>query len=147
MTKQQPYISLFLRAALALTLLSAVADRFGYWGAQSVWGNWQNFVQYTETLVFYLPASLTEPAAFAATAAECIFAVLLLIGYKTKITAYLTGTLLLLFALSMAGSVGIKATLDYSVWVGSAAAFLLAVQNNYPFSIDAFLKNKIHNLK
>ncbi|WP_018345099.1 DoxX family membrane protein [Cytophaga aurantiaca] len=140
MTKQQSYISLFFRAALSLTLLSAVADRFGYWGTQSVWGNWQNFVQYTGTLTFYLPASLTEAAAIAATAAEGIFGILLLIGYKTKITAYLTGTLLLVFALSMVGSIGIKATLDYSVWVGSAASFLLAVQNAYPFSIDAFLK-------
>jgi uncharacterized membrane protein YphA (DoxX/SURF4 family) len=140
MTKQQTYVSLFLRIALSVTLLSAVADRFGYWGTQSVWGNWQNFVQYTGKLIYYLPAVLTEPAAITVTVAECIFAILLLIGYKTKITAYLTGTLILLFALSMAAAVGIKSTLDYSVWVTSAASFLLTVQNHYPFSIDKLLK-------
>jgi uncharacterized membrane protein YphA (DoxX/SURF4 family) len=142
MTKKQSYISLFARTAIAITLLSAVADRLGYWGTQSVWGNWQNFVHYTGTLTFYLPDFLTEPAAIAATAAECIFGILLMIGYKTKTIAYLTGTLLILFAVSMTGAAGIKATLDYSVWIGSAASFLLAVQNNYPLSIDALLKKQ-----
>jgi hypothetical protein len=34
------------------------------------------------------------------------------------------------FALSMSVSLGIKSLLDYSVWVGSAVAFLLAVSKN-----------------
>ncbi|WP_435522646.1 hypothetical protein [Chryseobacterium indoltheticum] len=45
--------------------------------------------------------------------------------------------LLLVFAfLSMSIALGIKAPLDYSVWVGSAAAFLLATLDKFPLSID-----------
>lgn len=95
---------LFLRIAIALSFLSAVADRFGFWGnAGSTgvsWGNWQNFVDYSNTLNFCLSPQLGEIAAVIATALEIIFAVLLLAGFKTKLTAVASGILLLIFALS-----------------------------------------------
>jgi uncharacterized membrane protein YphA (DoxX/SURF4 family) len=143
MTKtSKVYAQLFLRVALAATLLSAVADRFGYWGAQSVWGNWKNFVEYTRVLTFYLPDALTGLAATLATILEITFAILLLFGYQIRLTAKLTGALLLLFALSMAFSQGLKATLDYSVWIGSAACFLLAGFEKYDYSVDEMLTVK-----
>lgn len=119
---------LFLRLALAATLLSAVADRFGMWGANSAWGNWKNFQAYTRQLTFFLPQPLSLVCGYLATFLEIVFALLLLIGFKTKYVAVLTGLLLLLFALAMSISLGIKSALDYSVWVGSAAAFLLSQQ-------------------
>uniref|UniRef100_F4CC32 DoxX family protein n=1 Tax=Sphingobacterium sp. (strain 21) TaxID=743722 RepID=F4CC32_SPHS2 len=119
---------LFLRFALAMTMLSAVADRLGFWGDNSAWGNWQRFEEYTATLTFFLPPTLSRFSAYAATFLEIVLSLLLLLGLKLKWTAIATGILLLLFALSMTVSLGIKAPLDYSVWVGSAAAFLLAVQ-------------------
>lgn len=118
--------SLFLRLALTVTLLSAVADRFGLWGTKSAWGNWHNFQVYTRQLTFFLPQSISMVCGYAATFLEIIFALLLLIGFKTRYVASFTGLLLLLFALAMSISLGIKSTLDYSVWVGSAASFLLA---------------------
>lgn len=117
---------LFSRLALAATLLSAVADRFGLWGAHSVWGNWKNFQAYTRQLTFFLPQSLSIVCGYFATFLEIAFALLLLIGFKTRNVAMLTGLLLFLFALAMSISFGIKSALDYSVWVGSAGAFLLA---------------------
>ena len=117
---------LFLRFALAVTMLSAVADRFGFWGEHSAWGNWQNFEAYTTKLTFFLPPILSTGAAYVAITLEIILSLLLITGFKLKWTAIATGTLLLLFALSMSVALGIKAPLDYSVWVGSAAAFLLA---------------------
>lgn len=119
---------LFLRLALAAALLSAVADRFGLWGANSAWGNWKNFQAYTRQLTFFLPPSLSIVCGYVATFLEILFALLLLIGFKTKYVGMLTGLLLLLFALAMSISLGIKSALDYSVWVGSAAAFLLSQQ-------------------
>lgn len=131
---------LFLRFAIAITMLSAVADRFGFWGENSAWGNWENFEKYTKQLTFFLPEILSTFSAYAATFLEIIFPVMLIFGFKTKIAAYGTGFLLLIFAFSMVIALGIKAPLDYSVWVGSAGAFLLATQKEYFFSIDTLTK-------
>lgn len=125
------YTQFFLRLSLAITMLSAVADRFGIWGAHVAWGNWENFEKYTAQLTFFLPALLSKMSAYTATFLEIILPVLLLLGFKLKWTAMATGVLLLLFALSMSIALGVKAPLDYSVWIGSAAAFLLAAQSKY----------------
>ncbi|WP_223558483.1 DoxX family membrane protein [Chryseobacterium lathyri] len=134
--KNMKFPQLFLRIALAVTMLSAVADRFGFWGVNSAWGNWANFEAYTRKLTFFLPESLSIVSAYAATFFEIIFPLMLLVGWKIRIAAYGAGFLLLVFALSMTIALGVKAPLDYSVWVGSAGAFLLAVQPKYFFSID-----------
>src|ERR1700756_2876131 len=52
----------FLRLALGISLLSAVADRFGLWGVYGQpnvsWGNYARFVDYTAELNWFLPAFL-----------------------------------------------------------------------------------------
>lgn len=131
---------LFLRLAIAVTMLSAVADRFGFWGENSAWGHWENFEKYTKQLTFFLPEILSTFSAYVATFLEVIFPLMLIFGFKTRIAAYGTGFLLLIFALSMTIALGVKAPLDYSVWVGSTAAFLLATQEEYFFSIDTLTK-------
>ena len=133
---KNPISQLFLRLALSVTMFSAVADRFGFWGENSAWDNWQNFENYTRQLTSFLPESLSIFGAYFATTLEIILAIFLILGFKTKQTAIATGILLLMFALSMSISLGIKAPLDYSVWVGCASAFLLASQNQYQFSLD-----------
>ena len=138
--KDSIFPQLFLRLAISVTMLSAVADRFGFWGDNSAWGNWENFEKYTRQLTFFLPEMVSTFSAYAATFLEILFPLMLILGFKTKIAAYGTGFLLLVFALSMAIALGIKAPLDYSVWVGSAAAFLLATQKEYYFSIDTLTK-------
>ena len=140
-TINNQFQQLFLRLALGITLLSAVADRFGFWGKSSAWGNWQNFENYTTQITSFLPEFLSIFGAYAATFLETVFALLLILGYKTKWTAIGTGFLLLMFALSMSITLGVKAPLDYSVWIGSAAAFLLSSQNQFHFSIDNKIKN------
>ena len=134
---------LFLRLAIAVTMLSAVADRFGFWGENSAWGNWENFEKYTRQLTFFLPEILSTFSAYTATFLEIILPLMLIFGFKTKIAAYGTGFLLLIFALSMTIALGIKAPLDYSVWVGSAAAFLLATQKEFSLTIDNLTQKKI----
>lgn len=131
---------LFLRIALSVTMLSAVADRFGLWGKNSAWGNWENFENYTKQLTFFLPESLSVFSAYTATFFEILFPLMLIFGFKTKIAAFGTGFLLLIFALSMTIALGIKAPLDYSVWVGCGASFLLASQEKYSFTIDYLTK-------
>lgn len=142
MTDQKiSFPQLFLRFAIAVTMLSAVADRLGFWGENSAWGNWENFEKYTRKLTFFLPEILSTFSAYAATFLEIIFPLMLIFGFKTRTAAYGTGFLLLIFALSMTIALGLKAPLDYSVWVGSAAAFLLGSQKEYFFSIDILTKN------
>lgn len=129
------YHQLFLRVALATALLSAVADRFGLWPEQfSAWGNWKNFEDYTRQLTFFLPEMLSKVSAYAATLAEVVLGLLLLLGFKLKWTGLFTALLLAVFALSMTLALGIKSTFDYSVWVGSAGAFMLAGMNGLSFS-------------
>lgn len=138
------YSQLFVRVAMATAFLSAVADRLGFWGApgtaNAAWGNWANFVEYSNTLNFFVPEAMGEFLAIGATALETILGILLLIGYKTRLSAYCSGILLILFALTMTLSFGIKSTFNYSVWVGASACFLLATVQDFSFSLDAYLK-------
>lgn len=137
---QQKFTQLFVRIAVATAFLSAVADRIGLWGKYSSWGNWGSFLEYSNKLNFFAPEFLKEPLAIIATILEVVFAGLLIIGYKTKITANLSGILLLIFAFTMTFALGLKSTFDYSVWVSAGACFLLAEIDNYDYSLDKYLK-------
>jgi len=63
--------------------------------------------------------------------------VALVLGVFTRVAAFLSGWLLLLFALSMTFALGIKAPLNLSVFSASGAAFLLATCRKYPWSLDS----------
>ena len=77
---------------------------------------------------------LSKVSAYAATLAEVVLGLLLLLGFKLKWTGLFTALLLAVFALSMTLALGIKSTFDYSVWVGSGGAFMLAGMNGLSFS-------------
>jgi uncharacterized membrane protein YphA (DoxX/SURF4 family) len=139
------FSSVLLRFALGFSLLSAVADRFGLWGAfgrpHVAWGNFARFVAYTGQLNWFLPKATIPALAILSTCAETILAILLLLGWQTRIAAVLSGALLLSFAVTMTGALGIKVPLDFSVFSAAGGAFLLAGSTEYPFSIDQLRKN------
>lgn len=131
------FIKLFLRLAISLGFLSAVADRFGIWNQEvSVWGNWDSFLDYTKLINPWIPNPLIPTIGILATAAEIVFAILLIVGFKTELFAKLSGILLLIFALSMTFSTGIKGALDYSVFSASAAAFALSLMKEKHLELD-----------
>lgn len=133
-------IKLFLRLAIAMGFLSAVADRFGMWNADvAVWGNWHNFLEYTQLINPWFPEAFIPTLAILATGAEIVFAICLLIGFKTELVAKLSGVLLLVFALSMTFSTGIKGALDFSVFSASAAAFAISVLPGKYWELDALI--------
>ncbi|MGQ3013446.1 MAG: MauE/DoxX family redox-associated membrane protein [Flavobacteriales bacterium] len=142
----QKISQLILRVVLAATFLSAVADRSGCWGAPGepgvAWGNWENFRVYSNSLNRFVPESAGNVLAIVATLLEVLFALLLLLGFKTRFTALGSAALLGLFACSMSMSLGIKAPFDYSVWTGAAAALLLASLPSYAWSLDARLQRR-----
>ena len=139
-------IILLLRIALGIGFLSAVADRFGYWGLPGesgiAWGNWENFVQYVGKLNFGSSAAFANLLAIIATALEIAFGVLLIIGFKIKYIAFSSGILLLIFALEMSINTHLKSALDASVFAASFGAFLLSVQPEGKWSLDHLLQKK-----
>jgi putative oxidoreductase len=120
---------LLLRLALGATLLSAVADRFGIWGppgvATVVWGDWTHFVAYTAKVNSFLPGAFAPVLAIAATAAEALLGITLILGILRRPAAFASAALFALFAGAMTLSFGIKAPLNFSVFVDFAAALLL----------------------
>jgi len=133
-----------LRFALGLSFLSAVADRFGLWGAfgqpNVAWGNFSRFVEYTGKLNWFLPAAMIPALAVVSTGAEILLGLLLLIGWQTRITALLSGILLMSFGVAMTLALGIKAPLDFSVFSAAAGALLLAGWTRFPFSVDELVQ-------
>lgn len=130
-------VKIFLRLSIAAGFLSAVADRWGMWSVEySAWGNWDSFLEYTHVLNPWFPESSIPFIAILATTAEFVFAVCLILGLKTELVAFLSGVLLLIFALSMSFSIGVKAPLDFSVYTASAAAFALSLIKDKYLEID-----------
>lgn len=130
-TTAQRIASWALRLSLATAFLSAVADRFGLCGppgaANVAWGAWQPFVDYTGTLLFYLPQAVVQVAAISATVAESVLGIWLLLGWRLRVAAFASAALLLVFALAMVLALGVKAPLNYSVFSAAAAALALGV--------------------
>lgn len=136
-------IKLFLRFSISLGFLSASADRFGMWPKESsTWGNWDSFLDYTQVLNPWFPDALIPIIGATATAAEIVFAFFLILGFKTELFAKLSAILLLIFALSMTFSIGIKSAFDYSVFTASAAAFALSLIKEKYLELDILMAKK-----
>ena len=127
------YSAVYLRVALGLAFLSAVADRFGLWGASGeslvAWGNFQNFLNYTAQITPFFPTVMVPIIGWIVTILEIALGLMLITGFRIREVALLSGTLLLLFAIGMTVGVGIKSPLDCSVFTISAAAFYLSAKN------------------
>lgn len=138
------FSSVFLRFALGLSFLSAVADRFGWWGAfgepNVAWGNFARFVAYTGRLNWFLPHAIIPAIAVLSTCAEILFGLLLLAGWQTRITAACSGILLMTFGLAMTVALGIEAPLSLSVYSAAGGSLLLATCPTFPFSVDSLLR-------
>ncbi|MGB5819561.1 MAG: DoxX family protein [Saonia sp.] len=130
-------IKCFLRLAISMGFLSAVADRFGLWGKEvSAWGNWNSFLEYTQIINPWFPNAMISTIGTIATTAEIVFPICLIVGFKTELFAKLSGFLLLIFALSMTFSTGIKGAFDYSVFSTSAGAFALGLMKEKYWELD-----------
>jgi len=90
------------------------------------WGGWGPFLEYVALLNPFVPNALIPALGAVATATEAGLAISLLVGWKLRWFALGSGLLLLIFALAMTFTMGIKSTLDYSVLSAAGAAFTLA---------------------
>jgi len=86
------------------------------------------FLDYTALLNPWAPKALVPVLGGVATLLEIVLAIGLIIGKRTKIFALGSAILLMVFALSMTFTLGVKSPLDYSVFTAFGAALLLFVQ-------------------
>jgi len=122
---------LYARFTLGAAFLSGIADRFGLYRGRNVgYGNFQGFMQYTAKVNSFMPPATIPFLAWAATAAELLLGIALVLGIWPRWVAIGTAILLALFGIAMAISFGIKSPMDYSVFSASAGAVLLALYEN-----------------
>lgn len=126
---QEKIVLLFVRFAISFSFISAVADRFGYWGNAGEsgvsWGNFETFEAYVSFLNPYLHSSLIPTLSWAVTLLELILAVLLILGLYLRTSALVSALLLLSFAIGMSLVSGVKAPFDYSVFTAAGASMML----------------------
>jgi len=140
------YASLYLRIALAAAFLTSVTDRFGLWGPSGTMnvalGDMTHFMAYTGKLNPWFPSGVIPVVARFVTVAETLLALALLSGFHTRMSAQLSGWLLLGFGIGMTAGTGIKSTLNASVFSASAGAFLLATSAEYRLSFDSLRRRE-----
>ena len=65
------FIWVYLRLALGVSFLSAIADRFGLWGLlgkpNAAWGDFSHFIICTAKLNWFMPSATTPALAWGAT--------------------------------------------------------------------------------
>jgi thiosulfate dehydrogenase (quinone) large subunit len=139
-----------MRVTLAAGFLTAVSDRFGLWGPAGTtnvaWGDFAHFLAYAAKLNPELPESWIPAVGWTVTFAEIIFAITLLLGFRTRTFALWSGLMLLAFAAGMTIGTGIKSALNASVFAASAGAFLLATVRDYSWSLDSLKERKAEAL-
>lgn len=138
--------ALCLRLALGLAFLSAVADRFGAWGppgsAGVAWGDFGGFLDYTASLVPFLPPDGVAAVGSFVTLVEIGLGLALVLGIRVRETSAASAVLLLGFALGMVVGEGLKAPLDASVFTAAAAALLLYAHPDSLWSLDGILLSR-----
>ncbi|ASK29330.1 DoxX family protein [Chryseobacterium sp. T16E-39] len=137
---------LLLRCALGITFLTPVSDRLGLLGAPGTgnieWGNWENFINYTTTLMPFFDRPMVNVMGTVATLSELLIGILLIIGFKTKYAALGASLLTFTFILFMIFSVGIQKPINFGVFTATTASLLLSFIPTYHWSLDNFLKKK-----
>lgn len=135
---------LLLRFALGITFLTPVLDRVGLLGAPGVgnieWGNWENFINYTTTLMPIFDRPVVNVLGAIATISELLIGICLIVGFKTKQAALGAALITLTFIVFMTLSVGIQKPINYGVFTASAAGFLLSFIPAYHYSLDTLFK-------
>jgi uncharacterized membrane protein YphA (DoxX/SURF4 family) len=144
MTNSLKLPQLLLRLALGVGFLTTVSDRLGLLGPFGTpnieWGNWHSFIDYTGTLMPFLDRPAVNIMGGVATTLELIIGILLIIGFKTRMAAIASCLLTLVFALTMTVFLGIKAPINFAVFIICSASLLLSKIPVYDWSIDTYFK-------
>jgi putative oxidoreductase len=145
-TKLLDAAQLILRIASGFSFFYYGCDRLGFWGkygqSNVSWGDWSHFMDYASKVMGFLPYSVAQICAAISTAAEAIFGLMLLVGFKTKWAALGIFFLAGFYGICMTISFGVFVPLSYSVFTFSAAGLLLSCVDRYKWSIDNLILAK-----
>lgn len=123
-------VNVIARVLLGSAFLGSVADRLGLFGGPGspgvTWGEFGRFVEYTGSLLPWLPAGAVPTIATLATSVEVVLGSLLIIGFRARWSTFLSGVVLVVFAAAMLVSLGFAAMSAYGVPVLAGGAFVLA---------------------
>ena len=138
--------SLYLRLALGLAFLYSVADRFGLLGGPGAngvsWGTFSRFTTYVATLNWFAPRLAIPGLAGLDTALELALGLTLIAGLWTKVSAWISACLLLVFALTISIATGIGGAFQYSVFTASAGAMMLAAAGSSRWTLDGLIARR-----
>ncbi|SEO19633.1 DoxX protein [Flavobacterium sp. CF108] len=134
---------LFLRIALGLGFILPVMDRIGLMGlpgsGKAAWGDWEHFINYTNTLIPFASRSVANIFGLTATLAEVIIGICLITGLKIKLAALGAALITVTFAAFMIFASGIGAPFQYPVFVFTGGALLLSTIDNFKWSLDTYI--------
>jgi uncharacterized membrane protein YphA (DoxX/SURF4 family) len=134
---------LFLRIALGLGFILPVMDRIGLMGppgsGKAAWGDWEHFINYTNTLIPFASRAVANIFGFTATIAEVIIGICLITGLKIKLAAIGAALITVTFAVFMIFASGIGAPFQYPVFVFTGGALLLSTLDNFKWSLDNYI--------
>ena len=132
-----------LRLSVGVGFITPVLDRLGFLGPLGdrniEWGNWDNFISYTGTLMPFLDKPAVNVMGVLATIAETVIGISLIIGFKTRLAAIGSFLLTLTFASLMSIFLGPKLPINFATFSVCTASLLLATIPVYEWSIDRFL--------
>jgi uncharacterized membrane protein YphA (DoxX/SURF4 family) len=118
-------------------------DRVGFLGlpgsGKTAWGDWEHFINYTNSLIPIASRPVANIMGLGATIAEIIIAICLLAGFKTKLAALGAALITLTFALCMILASGISAPFQYPVFVFTGGALLLSTLEQFKWSLDMYI--------
>jgi uncharacterized membrane protein YphA (DoxX/SURF4 family) len=139
------HTTIYMRLALSAGFLGAVTDRLGMWGPYGrpnvAWGDMQNFVTYTAKLNPWFPRGMIPFVGSVITVIETALGISLLIGFRTRRAAQVSGGLVTAFGIGMTVGTGLKSALNASVFAFAGGAWLLSMARRYPLSVDALTRS------
>lgn len=134
-----------LRLALGAGFLIPVMDRLGLLGppgSGASWGDWEHFVDYTNTLIPFASRQVANIMGVFATLGELVFGILLVIGFRIREAGLGAGILTLSFGLCMAVFVSMGAPFSYPVFVFTGSSLLLSGLDHHRWSVDYYIQKR-----
>ena len=124
----------FAKVSLAISYLSAVFDRFGFWdhiGETGVsWGSMTQFFKHVPILCPWAPESMIPAIGWVVTVLEAVIALSYIINVKNKFINIANIFILILFIISMSFFQSIKMMLNFNVIVCFALSLLIYFADN-----------------
>ena len=124
----------FAKVSLAISYLSAVFDRFGFWGhfgeTGVSWGSMTQFFKHVSTLCPWATENMIPVIGWMVTVLEALIALAYIINAKNKIINYANIFLLILFIISMSLFQSIKMMINFNVIVCFSTALLIYFADN-----------------